>query len=94
MYAVGLWKHLKAALLESSGNIECVDIITPPSLFVDQGFQRILALTGPAGTAKTTTVRILAREMDFEILEWRNAIGENSTYTSGMSRAECLGFLF
>ncbi|KAK0450286.1 Rad17 cell cycle checkpoint protein-domain-containing protein [Desarmillaria tabescens] len=41
-------------------------------------YRRILALTGPAGTAKTTTMRILAREMDFEILEWRNSIGENA----------------
>ena len=41
--------------------------------------QRILALSGPAGTAKTTTIRVLAREMGFGILEWRNAIGENSS---------------
>ncbi|KAJ7694789.1 Rad17 cell cycle checkpoint protein-domain-containing protein [Mycena rosella] len=41
-------------------------------------YRRILALTGPAGTAKTTTVRVLARELDCEILEWRNAMGESS----------------
>ncbi|KAJ7083621.1 Rad17 cell cycle checkpoint protein-domain-containing protein [Mycena belliarum] len=41
-------------------------------------YRRILALTGPAGTAKTATIRVLAREMDCEILEWRNAIGETS----------------
>ncbi|KAK0200003.1 Rad17 cell cycle checkpoint protein-domain-containing protein [Desarmillaria ectypa] len=51
-------------------------------------YRRILALTGPAGTAKTTTMRILAREMDFEILEWRNSIGENSTHTTGQPFAE------
>ncbi|KAJ7510273.1 Rad17 cell cycle checkpoint protein-domain-containing protein [Mycena galericulata] len=39
-------------------------------------YRRILALTGPAGTAKTATIRVLARELDFEILEWRNAMGE------------------
>ena len=39
--------------------------------------QRILALTGPAGTAKTATVRILSRELGFEILEWRNSMSEN-----------------
>lgn len=55
--------------------------------------QRILALTGPAGTAKTTTIRILAREMGFEILEWRNAMSErfsnDSTYfQSGFSSLE------
>lgn len=27
-------------------------------------------LTGPAGTAKTTTLRVLARELDVDILEW------------------------
>ncbi|KAF8880655.1 Rad17 cell cycle checkpoint protein-domain-containing protein [Infundibulicybe gibba] len=37
---------------------------------------RILALTGPAGTAKTATIRVLSREMGFEILEWRSAVGE------------------
>lgn len=30
-------------------------------------FQRILVLTGPAGTAKTTTVQLLARELGFDI---------------------------
>lgn len=38
--------------------------------------QRILALTGPSGTGKTATIRVLAKEMGFEILEWRNTIGE------------------
>ncbi|GJE92350.1 Rad17-domain-containing protein [Phanerochaete sordida] len=36
-------------------------------------YRRILALTGPAGTAKTATLRVLSREMDFDILEWRNS---------------------
>ncbi|KAF9004565.1 Rad17 cell cycle checkpoint protein-domain-containing protein [Cyathus striatus] len=39
-------------------------------------YRRILVLTGPAGTGKTTTIRILSREMGFEILEWRTGIGE------------------
>ncbi|KAG6868583.1 hypothetical protein C0993_000848 [Termitomyces sp. T159_Od127] len=38
--------------------------------------QRILALTGPAGTGKTATVRVLAREMGFDIMEWKNPVGE------------------
>ena len=38
--------------------------------------QRILVLTGPAGTAKTATVRVLAQELGFELLEWRNSIGD------------------
>ncbi|KAJ7720282.1 Rad17 cell cycle checkpoint protein-domain-containing protein [Mycena maculata] len=41
-------------------------------------YRRILALTGPAGTAKTATIRVLARELDLEILEWRNAMGESA----------------
>jgi len=40
--------------------------------------QRILVLTGPAGTAKTTTLRVLAREMGFEIVEWRNSMNERA----------------
>ncbi|KAG9313631.1 Rad17 cell cycle checkpoint protein-domain-containing protein [Chiua virens] len=39
-------------------------------------YRRILALTGPAGTAKTSTLRVLSRELDFEILEWRNSMSE------------------
>ncbi|KAK7055293.1 Rad17-domain-containing protein [Favolaschia claudopus] len=42
-------------------------------------YRRILALTGPAGTAKTATMRVLAREMQCELLEWRNAMGESSS---------------
>ncbi|KAJ7148701.1 Rad17 cell cycle checkpoint protein-domain-containing protein [Mycena crocata] len=42
-------------------------------------YRRILALTGPAGTAKTATLHVLARELDCEVLEWRNAMGESSS---------------
>jgi cell cycle checkpoint protein len=34
--------------------------------------QRLLILKGAAGTGKTTTVRLLAKEMHCEILEWKN----------------------
>ncbi|KAI1150505.1 cell cycle checkpoint protein RAD17 [Nemania diffusa] len=34
--------------------------------------QRLLILKGAAGTGKTTTIRLLAKEMRCEILEWRN----------------------
>jgi cell cycle checkpoint protein len=37
--------------------------------------QRLLVLKGAAGTAKTTTVQLLAKEMGREILEWRNPTG-------------------
>lgn len=34
--------------------------------------QRLLILKGAAGTGKTTTIQLLAKDMGFEILEWRN----------------------
>lgn len=34
--------------------------------------QRLLILKGAAGTGKTTTLQLLAKDMGFEILEWRN----------------------
>ncbi|KAF8531511.1 Rad17 cell cycle checkpoint protein-domain-containing protein [Gautieria morchelliformis] len=40
-------------------------------------YRRILALTGNAGTGKTATLQVLAREMNFEILEWRNSPDDN-----------------
>lgn len=36
--------------------------------------QRILVLTGPAGSAKTATVRVLSKEMDFDILEYKSGL--------------------
>lgn len=37
--------------------------------------QRLLILKGAAGTGKTTTVQLLAKSMEAEVLEWRNPIG-------------------
>jgi Rad17 cell cycle checkpoint protein len=34
--------------------------------------QRLLILTGPAGSGKTATLRVLAREMDFDIVEYKD----------------------
>ncbi|KAH9923879.1 Rad17 cell cycle checkpoint protein-domain-containing protein, partial [Fomitopsis serialis] len=42
-------------------------------------YRRILALTGPAGTGKTATLRVLSRELGFEIVEWRNSMDERFT---------------
>ncbi|KAI0292520.1 Rad17 cell cycle checkpoint protein-domain-containing protein [Russula brevipes] len=33
---------------------------------------RLLVLTGPAGSAKTATLRVLAREMDFDVVEYKD----------------------
>ena len=33
-------------------------------------WQRILLLSGPAGAGKTTTVRVVAKEMGVELMEW------------------------
>jgi hypothetical protein len=49
--------------------------------------QRLLILTGPAGSAKTTTLRVLAREMDFEIMEYKDTTNTTqfSTFSDGPS---------
>lgn len=41
--------------------------------------QRLLILKGPAGSAKTTTVQLLAKEIGCEILEWKNPTNNTST---------------
>jgi broad-specificity NMP kinase len=38
----------------------------------------ILILTGPAGSGKTTVLRMLAKEMDLNIVEWINSVNENN----------------
>lgn len=35
--------------------------------------RRLLVLSGPAGAAKTATLKILAQEQEIEILEYRNS---------------------
>ena len=42
------------------------------SVFSGKGRQRLLVLKGAAGTGKTTTMLLLAKEMGFDISEWRN----------------------
>ncbi|KAI1208319.1 Rad17-domain-containing protein [Annulohypoxylon truncatum] len=37
--------------------------------------QRLLILKGAAGTGKTSTVQLLAKDMRCELLEWRNPVG-------------------
>ena len=46
-------------------------------------YQRILVLTGPAGTAKTATMHVLSNELGFDILEWRNTMDEQFSRSDG-----------
>lgn len=41
--------------------------------------QRLLILKGAAGSGKTTTVRLLAKELGCDLLEWRNPTGNAGT---------------
>jgi cell cycle checkpoint protein len=41
--------------------------------------QRLLILKGAAGTGKTTTVQLLAKAMNCDVLEWRNPVGSVAT---------------
>ncbi|KAJ4290146.1 RFC checkpoint protein Rad17 [Collariella sp. IMI 366227] len=41
-------------------------------VFAGRMRQRLLVLKGPAGSGKTTTLRLLAQDMWCEVLEWRN----------------------
>lgn len=59
--------------------------------------QRLLVLKGSAGTGKTTTFQLLAKDMRFEILEWRNpteTVGSNQrggTLSSAVRFEEFMG---
>ncbi|TPX15613.1 uncharacterized protein E0L32_004311 [Thyridium curvatum] len=53
--------------------------------------QRLLVLKGAAGTGKTTTVQLLAKDMGCEILEWRNpagSLGATQGYASASAQFE------
>jgi cell cycle checkpoint protein len=45
----------------------------PLRAFRTSSTDRILALTDPAGAGKTATLRVLGRELAFDIIEWRNS---------------------
>ena len=49
--------------------------------------QRVLLLKGAAGTGKTTTVQLLAKAMNSEVLEWRNPVGSIDTADGFQSMA-------
>lgn len=50
--------------------------------------QRVLILKGAAGTAKTTTIQLLAKAMDSDVLEWRNPVGSVATSEGYQSMAD------
>lgn len=47
--------------------------------------QKILVLKGAAGTAKTTTIELLAKDMDVQITEWKNPAGSDLSSEGSMS---------
>lgn len=49
--------------------------------------QRVLLLKGAAGTGKTTTVQLLAKDIGSEVLEWRNPVGSIDTADGFQSMA-------
>jgi len=49
--------------------------------------QRLLLLKGASGTGKTTTVQLLAKAMDCDVLEWRNPVGSIATSDGYQSMA-------
>lgn len=49
--------------------------------------QRLLVLKGAAGTGKTTTIQLLAKAMDCDILEWRNPVASVATSDGYQSMA-------
>ncbi|TFY76664.1 hypothetical protein EWM64_g7350, partial [Hericium alpestre] len=49
-------------------------------------YRRLLVLSGPAGSGKTATLRVLARELGLNILEWRN--GMSSAAFEGAANSE------
>jgi cell cycle checkpoint protein len=48
-------------------------------VFSGRGRKRLLLLKGPAGSGKTTTVSLLAKELAIEMHEWKNPAGSIAT---------------
>ncbi|KAK6430919.1 RFC checkpoint protein Rad17 [Oleoguttula sp. CCFEE 5521] len=50
--------------------------------------RKVLVLKGAAGSAKTTSIKLLAREMGVEVSEWRNPAGSDYATEGSVSAAE------
>lgn len=57
------------------------------SVMAGQLRQRLLILKGAAGTGKTTTVQLLAKDTGAEVLEWRNPVGSMASDEGFVSMA-------
>ena len=69
------WGHPDKRPLTSCGSTGCVRCV---AFLTDAHAQRILLLTGPAGAGKTTTIRVLAKEMGLDLDEWGEGADEYS----------------
>lgn len=61
------------------------------SALSDRATPRLIVLKGAAGTAKTTTVSLLAKDMGVEVIEWKSPVGTDaasSAFTSYSSQFE------
>ncbi|WVQ71805.1 hypothetical protein IAR50_001347 [Cryptococcus sp. DSM 104548] len=62
------------------------DVANPPPPHLREKlrkYRRILFLTGPAGAGKTTTLRLLAQQMDVDVEEWGEGVEEWGIGTVG-----------
>ncbi|KAF9586533.1 Cell cycle checkpoint protein rad17 [Lunasporangiospora selenospora] len=57
---------------------EWLELYTNPRSNHDKSGGAILVLTGPAGSGKTTVLKMLAQELGVNIVEWVNTVNENS----------------
>ncbi|ODO10847.1 hypothetical protein I350_01446 [Cryptococcus amylolentus CBS 6273] len=62
----------------------------PPPYLRDKlrKYRRILFLTGPAGAGKTTTLKLLAQQMDIDVDEWGEGVEEWGVGTVGETERE------